>query len=328
MTTDCLDAARLSERLHELRELQLGLTSMLIPHMEAVEAAVYPTLERLLPDRHTTAPMALEHGEIRRLVGAIGEFAEHPQAHTDRGAVLALRRVLLRLYALLSAHLTEEELYIPILEDRPDASGGGGARESPRPRGRGAVVGGNGSCACSTSRHGDLNSSRADRAVGDRSNHRRVAGDYEGSHSSQSTSRCRENMIRIAAVSEDGVTISQHFGRAPIYVVVGAEEGRVVSRETRDKLGHAQFAAEGHETPPEPDPRGHGFDPVAQDRHATMVVAIADCQVLLARGMGAGAFASMQRAGIEPIVTDIEDIGSAVEAYVAGTHRNQVEKLN
>jgi predicted Fe-Mo cluster-binding NifX family protein len=44
--------------------------------------------------------------------------------------------------------------------------------------------------------------------------------------------------------------------------------------------------------------------------------------------MGAGAFASMQRAGIEPIVTDIEDIGSAVEAYVAGTLRNQVEKLH
>jgi hemerythrin-like domain-containing protein len=90
---------------------------MLIPHMEAVEAAVYPTLERLLADRQTTAPMAREHVEIRRLVGAIGEFAEHPQAHADRGAVLALRRVLLRLYALLKAHLSEEELYIPILED-------------------------------------------------------------------------------------------------------------------------------------------------------------------------------------------------------------------
>ena len=59
-----------------------------------------------------------------------------------------------------------------------------------------------------------------------------------------------------------------------------------------------------------------------------MVAAIADCQVLLARGMGAGAFASMQQAGIEPIVTDIEEIGAAVEAYLAGTLRNQVEKLH
>lgn len=135
-------------------------------------------------------------------------------------------------------------------------------------------------------------------------------------------------MIRIAAVSEDGVTISQHFGRAPFYVVVSVEGDKLVSRETRDKLGHAQSAAEAGEAPHEADPRGHGFDPIAQDRHARMVTAIADCQVLLARGMGAGAFASMQQAGIEPFVTDIEDIDAAVEAYLAGTLRNQVEKLH
>lgn len=118
LNSDCLDTARLIERLPELRELHHGLTSLLIPHMEAVEAAVYPTLERLLADRHTTAPMAREHVEIHRLIAAIGEFAEHPMAHADRGAVLALRRVLLRLYALLKAHLSEEEMYIPILEDK------------------------------------------------------------------------------------------------------------------------------------------------------------------------------------------------------------------
>jgi predicted Fe-Mo cluster-binding NifX family protein len=135
-------------------------------------------------------------------------------------------------------------------------------------------------------------------------------------------------MIKLAAVSEDGVTISAHFGRAPMYVVVGVEEGRPVSREARDKLGHAQFAAEGHEAPPEQDPRGHGFDPVALGRHARMAAAIADCQVLLARGMGAGAFASIQQAGIEPVVTDIEDIDAAVQAYVAGTLHNHLERLH
>ena len=142
MNTDCLDMARLNERLPELRELHRGLTPLLIPHMEAVEAAVYPTLERLLADRHMTAPMALEHGEIRRLVGAVGEFGDHPQAHADRGAVLALRRVLLRLYALLCAHLAEEEARHSHPRGQVDATRGGGARrESPRPCGRGAVVG-------------------------------------------------------------------------------------------------------------------------------------------------------------------------------------------
>ena len=115
---DCLDSARLVAQLPQLREVHDGLTSRLIPHMEAVEAAVHPTLERLLADRGTMAPMAGEHEEIRRLVAALGVFTDHPSEHADRTAVLALRRVLLRLYALVKAHLSEEELYIPILEDR------------------------------------------------------------------------------------------------------------------------------------------------------------------------------------------------------------------
>jgi hypothetical protein len=118
LNCDCLDSARLVAQLPQLREVQDGLTNRLIPHMEAVEAAVHPTLERLLADRQTSVPMATEHQEIRRLVAALGAFTDDPAAHADRTAVLALRRVLLRLYALLKTHLSEEELYIPILEDR------------------------------------------------------------------------------------------------------------------------------------------------------------------------------------------------------------------
>ena len=116
---DCLDSARLVAQLPQLRDVHDGLTSRLIPHMEAVEAAVHPTLERLLEGRGTSIPMASEHAEIRRLVAALGEFtADDQTVHHDRTTVLALRRVLLRLYALLKAHLSEEALYIPILEDR------------------------------------------------------------------------------------------------------------------------------------------------------------------------------------------------------------------
>jgi predicted Fe-Mo cluster-binding NifX family protein len=135
--------------------------------------------------------------------------------------------------------------------------------------------------------------------------------------------------MKIAAVSEDGVAISQHFGRAPFYVVVTVEDGQIISRERRDKLGHAQFAGEPHtEETHGPDPRGHGFDPEAQNRHARMAAAIADCQVLLARGMGAGAYQSMVRAGIQPIVTDILTIDEAVRAYLAGDIVDHAERLH
>lgn len=135
--------------------------------------------------------------------------------------------------------------------------------------------------------------------------------------------------MKIAAVSEDGVTISQHFGRAPFYVVVTVENGKIVAREKRDKMGHAQFASEPHaEEAHGADPRGHGFDPAAQDRHTRMAAAIADCDVLLARGMGAGAYASMQQAGIRPVVTDIPVIDAAVAAYLAGALTDHTERLH
>ncbi|MGB9723972.1 MAG: hypothetical protein ACP5OO_11960 [Chloroflexia bacterium] len=46
----------------------------------------------------------------------------------------------------------------------------------------------------------------------------------------------------MAAVSEDSVVISQHF--APFYDPVTVEDGQIVSREMRGKMGRAQFAAE------------------------------------------------------------------------------------
>lgn len=132
--------------------------------------------------------------------------------------------------------------------------------------------------------------------------------------------------MKIAAVSEDGITISQHFGRAPFYTVLTVENNAIVSREKRDKIGHAQF---GGETPTEgEDPRGHGFDPAAQSRHASMAAAIADCQVLLARGMGRGAYESMRQAGIQPVVTDIAGIDEAVRAYLDGKLVDHIEKLH
>lgn len=132
--------------------------------------------------------------------------------------------------------------------------------------------------------------------------------------------------MKIAAVSEDGITISQHFGRAPFYVVLTVENNAIVSREKREKVGHAHFAGEVHAEGN--DPRGHGFDPAAQSRHASMAAAIADCQVLLARGMGAEAYESMKTVGIQPIVTEIANIDEAVRAYLDGTLVDHVEKLH
>ena len=131
--------------------------------------------------------------------------------------------------------------------------------------------------------------------------------------------------MKIAAVSDDGVTISQHFGRAPLYVVITVEENKVTGKETRDKSGHHTFAAHHPDlTPGEP----HGYDAGAQVRHTNMAETIADCQLLLAGGMGWGAYESLKSYKIEPIATDIENIDEAIQLYLDGKLINQMERLH
>ena len=130
--------------------------------------------------------------------------------------------------------------------------------------------------------------------------------------------------MKIAAISDDGITISQHFGRAPLYVVVTIEDGKIVSKETRPKTGHHTFA-ESHSLAPGEQ---HGYGPGSESKHASMAQSIADCQVLLAGGMGWGAYESMRSYNIEPVVTDVQDIDEAVGLYLAGKLPNLMERLH
>ena len=132
--------------------------------------------------------------------------------------------------------------------------------------------------------------------------------------------------MKIAAITDDGKTISQHFGRAPYYLVMTVEQGQIVQREMRDKLGHAHFANDPHEEDQPGQP--HGFGPAAQNRHTQMADAIADCQALLCGGMGRGAYESMRARGITPVVTDIASIDEAARAFIEGRLTDQTERLH
>jgi len=132
--------------------------------------------------------------------------------------------------------------------------------------------------------------------------------------------------MKIGVITDDGQTISQHFGRAPYYLVATVENNQIVKRELRNKLGHAQFANQPH--PEEQPGQPHGMDPASHNKHLQMAEAIADCEALLCRGMGMGAYESMKARGIRPVVTDIAIVDEAVMAYVQGNIVDQVEQLH
>jgi predicted Fe-Mo cluster-binding NifX family protein len=108
--------------------------------------------------------------------------------------------------------------------------------------------------------------------------------------------------------------------------VATVEDGKITSRETREKAGHHTFAAGQH--PETPEGERHGYDAGAQVRHATMADTIADCQVLISGGMGWGAYDSMKSRNIEAIVTDVESIDEAINLYLAGKLNNLLERLH
>jgi predicted Fe-Mo cluster-binding NifX family protein len=131
---------------------------------------------------------------------------------------------------------------------------------------------------------------------------------------------------KIAAITDDGETISQHFGRATYYLVATVKNDEIVERELRPKLGHSHFMNELHaeDQPAQP----HGLDSASHDKHMQMAEAIADCEAVLCRGMGRGAYDSMNVRGITPVVTDIATIDDAVMAYARGEIEDLVERLH
>jgi predicted Fe-Mo cluster-binding NifX family protein len=130
--------------------------------------------------------------------------------------------------------------------------------------------------------------------------------------------------MKIACITDDGKTISQHFGRARYYAVLTIEDGVIVNREMVDKMGHTHFVGQDNEE----HGGQHGTDAASHDKHVSMAEAIRGCEALLCQGMGYGAYQSMEQVGIRPVVTDIADIDAAVQAYIDGKIVDHTEKLH
>lgn len=132
--------------------------------------------------------------------------------------------------------------------------------------------------------------------------------------------------MKIAFITDDGKTISRHFGRASHYLVIEVTDGEIVGKEMRDKLGHSQFTSK-HDDSHSSD-EGHGMGAESHKKHGQMAQAISDCETLICGGMGMGAYKSMQSIGITPLVTAYSDIDQALEEYLAGNLRDQTEMLH
>ena len=94
------------------------LTTHLLPHAQAEEAALYPVVQKVMGSKYGTATMSRDHVEVERLTREL-ELLRGQVSATEIGAKQAneLKRVLYGLYTLVKVHFAkEEEIYLPLLD--------------------------------------------------------------------------------------------------------------------------------------------------------------------------------------------------------------------
>ena len=127
--------------------------------------------------------------------------------------------------------------------------------------------------------------------------------------------------FKIAFATDDGTTISAHFGRANFYEVVDVQNGKVIKREKREKSSHHHQHNHNVHTNSE-DHQSH------EERHLQMTQSIQDCDYVVARGMGYGMYNHLNALGKTAIITAISDIDSAAIEIIDGSIQNHTEKLH
>ena len=130
--------------------------------------------------------------------------------------------------------------------------------------------------------------------------------------------------MKIAVATEEGKTISDHFGRSPYFAIFEIENGKIINQSMRQNTftGHFRGHHEGHQH----GEHHHGSgDPHSHD---SVAEGLGDCAVVISHGMGRRAWEDLRARGIEMIVTDETEVAKAVQMYLAGGLRDIVEKLH
>jgi len=132
--------------------------------------------------------------------------------------------------------------------------------------------------------------------------------------------------MKVAIVTLDGETVSQHFGRSPFYKIYAIENNEPVNTEMRERgTGHFAAQRQPHHSiyPGRENAHGrHGYGADADQKHFSMAQEIEDCDVLIAGGMGQGAYENFRSAGLDVILTDHEYINDAINDFVNGKLKN------
>jgi predicted Fe-Mo cluster-binding NifX family protein len=123
--------------------------------------------------------------------------------------------------------------------------------------------------------------------------------------------------MRIAIPTNDGTSISEHFGRSAAFLIFETEDRQIKGRSTRTNgAHHAQGACDHHSTESKPH------------SHSGIVAALEGCEVVICAGMGSRAAEALKAAGVTQIVVTMPGPAEeAVSAFLAGKLTRKTESF-
>jgi iron-sulfur cluster repair protein YtfE (RIC family) len=111
---DSIPESSLDEMREGVKEVYEFLAYHLLPHAQAEDAALYPTVQKVLGSPQATRTMSRDHVEVGRYIEELAALQQELSPKNFK----ALQRILYGLYALVKVHFAkEEEVYLPILEE-------------------------------------------------------------------------------------------------------------------------------------------------------------------------------------------------------------------
>ena len=115
--------------------------------------------------------------------------------------------------------------------------------------------------------------------------------------------------MKIALPTNDGATISEHFGRSASFLIFEIENGQIKSRELKAngmEHSHAQGACDHHSAESKPH------------SHTGILATLDGCEVVICAGMGQRAAEALRGCVTEIVVTTVGPAEEAVSTYLAG----------
>jgi len=130
--------------------------------------------------------------------------------------------------------------------------------------------------------------------------------------------------LKIAIPTNDGTTISRHFGQAKAFLIVTLADGEIIEQELR-RLPDTGEDDHHHEHNHDHE---HGHGEGGNPAHMAKFDYLKDCQFLIGGGMGQPAVQRLNNMGVQVALSDHKNIADLLEEIKTGQVKHNPKRVH